>query len=93
MGRRARQDILLTGEVHGKTLSSLCSPVYLVQNITFFKHIFTVCTNTKSLQITTRLGKILDPLPCQPGPEVRQSLCIYICIKKSLGSQRPTGRA
>ena len=49
---------------YGKTLSSLCSPVYLVQNnYIFFKHIYRVCTNRKWLQITTRLGKISSPPP------------------------------
>lgn len=67
---------------YGKFMSSLCSPVYLVQNITFFKHIYRVCTNRKWLQITTRLGKMTVPLPHCPRPEV-WLLCIYICIKKS----------
>lgn len=34
----------------------------LYKIITFFKHIYRVCTNRKWLQITTRLGKIRSPL-------------------------------
>jgi hypothetical protein len=43
--------------------------VCLVQNITFFKHIYRVCTNRKWLQITTRLGKVTVSLPVDSHPE------------------------
>lgn len=55
----------------GEVLGSLCFPVYVVQNITFFKIYlqFAQIENGYKLQ-PIRLGKIIDSLPHGPRSEV-----------------------
>lgn len=66
-----QKSLLLRMTCAMKSLSSLCFPVYLVQNITFFKIYlqFAQIENGYKLQ-PIRLGKIIVSLPHGPRPEV-----------------------
>lgn len=64
-----RKSLLLTDDTGcGKSLSSLCSPVYLVQNITFFKHIFTEFAQIENgYKLQPGLARTSLPPPTKAG--------------------------